>query len=121
MPKLTIEGEGTFDVDEGKRLVNAIEDCGVDVGHRCGGHARCTTCRVEFASGEPDRMTRAERDKLNEAGLAGRMRLACQCLAEGDMELKVLMRVSAEGWDGPGPRPEPQITPPPQWTTIPEG
>ena len=49
MPKLTVEGVGTFDVPAGKRLVLALEDeAGVDQLHACGGNARCTTCRVEF-------------------------------------------------------------------------
>ena len=61
MPKLTIEGYTTVDVPDGKRLVVAIEqDAGVDVLHACGGNGRCTTCRVEFVSGEPDRWTEAE-------------------------------------------------------------
>ena len=55
MPKLTVEGVGTFDVPEGKRLVLALEDeAKIDqLPHACGGNARCTTCRVEFVSGEP--------------------------------------------------------------------
>ena len=49
MPKLTVEGFPTVDVETGKRLVLAIEqDAGVDILHACGGNARCTTCRVEF-------------------------------------------------------------------------
>ena len=60
MPKLTVEGFATVDVEEGKRLVLAIEkDAGVDILHACGGNARCTTCRIEFVDGEPARMTRA--------------------------------------------------------------
>ena len=47
MPKLEVEGAGTFDVEEGKRLVLAIEeDAGVDILHRCGSYAKCTTCRI---------------------------------------------------------------------------
>ena len=53
MPTITIEGVGACEAAEGRRLVLAIEDCGVDIGHRCGGHARCTTCRVRFIDGEP--------------------------------------------------------------------
>ena len=120
MPKLEIEGEGTFEVAEGERLVLAIEGCGVDIGHRCGGFARCTTCRVEFVEGEPGRMTAAERDKLAERDLLGQLRLSCQCLVEGDMKLKVLMRTAEQGWSDPGPPPAPEITPPPEWTGFPE-
>jgi hypothetical protein len=51
------------------RLVRALERNGVDVLHACGGNARCTTCRVEFVSGEPDRMTVAEQGRLQQRGL----------------------------------------------------
>ena len=35
MPRLEVEGVGAFDVEEGKRLVLAIEeDAGVDILHR---------------------------------------------------------------------------------------
>ena len=47
MPTLTVEGFGTFDIEDGKRLVLALEeDAKVDQLHACGGNARCTTCRV---------------------------------------------------------------------------
>ena len=43
----TVEAVGikTFEVEEGRRLVLALEDAGIDILHRCGGNARCTTCR----------------------------------------------------------------------------
>ena len=68
MPKLIIEGFGEFEVPKGTRLVRAIEDSGVDILHRCGGNARCTTCRVKFHCCEPEKMTQAERDKLAKTG-----------------------------------------------------
>ena len=53
MPTLTVEDLGQYVVPQGKRLVLALEqDAGIDQLHACGGHARCTTCRVEFVSGE---------------------------------------------------------------------
>ena len=80
MPKLTVEGYGTFEVPHGKRLVLAVEqDAGVDILHACGGNARCTTCRVEFLAGEPELMTEAEKNKLAERALTG-VRLACQII-----------------------------------------
>ena len=70
MPQLTVEGYGTFEVAADKRLVLAIEqDAHVDILHACGGNARCTTCRVEFISGEPPRMTIAEKTRMEEKGL----------------------------------------------------
>src|SRR6478609_5033667 len=72
MPKLTVEGVGSFEVPQGKRLVLALEDeAGVDQLHACGGNARCTTCRVEFVSGEPEQMTAAEKTVLAARGLTG--------------------------------------------------
>lgn len=118
MAKLEIEGYGSHEVAAGTRLVNAIEACGVDVSHRCGGYAGCTTCRVEFSAGEPQRITRAEAEKLKKAGLAGTARLSCQCLVEGEMALKVLMPVSQEAWSEPGPAPEDHITPDPEWLEL---
>jgi ferredoxin len=115
MPTLTIEGQGPFEVDAGTRLVNAIRDAGVDIGHRCGGYARCTTCRVEISAGEPSRMTRAEQEKHQQAGLEDGVRLACQLLVEGDMTVRPLMLVSEQGWPDGGAEPAPEITPEPEW------
>lgn len=115
MATLTIEGEGTFEVEEGTRLVNAISEAGVDIGHRCGGHARCTTCRVVFLAGEPERITRAEKEKREAAGLEPGVRLACQVLAAGEMRVKPLMLASEQGWPDPGKQPEEEITPEPEW------
>ncbi len=73
MPRIEVEGAGTFDVEEGKRLVLAIkEDAGVDILHRCGAYAKCTTCRVEFLEGEPNRMTQAELEVSRAATFSGR-------------------------------------------------
>ena len=81
MPKLEVEGVGAFDVEEGKRLVLAIEeDASVDILHRCGAYAKCTTCRVEYVDGEPEQMTQAEREILQTKNLAGQVRLSCQIL-----------------------------------------
>lgn len=117
MPKLKVEGFGEFEVPQGKRLVKAIEGSGVDILHRCGGNARCTTCRVEFLAGEPDRRTVAERDKLKEKGESG-IRLSCQCLVEGDMHVRVINTLASTGLDDPGPEPADYITPEPEWVDL---
>jgi ferredoxin len=117
MPQLEIEGHGTFDVVEGTRLVHAIEANGVDILHRCGGYAKCTTCRIEFTAGEPDTMTVAERDKLAEQNLLGNVRLSCQILCDHDMAVRPLMTVTSTNLPDPGPAPEAHITPEPEWTT----
>ena len=70
MPRIEVEDAGTFAVAEGKRLVLAIEeDAGVDILHRCGSYARCTTCRIEYLEGEPEKMTKAELEVLESRDL----------------------------------------------------
>ena len=116
MPKLTVEGFATVDVEEGKRLVLAIEqDAGVDVLHACGGNARCTTCRVEFIEGEPMRMTEAEKQVLMAKGAVG-VRLSCQIVCDHDMTVRAISRLKDSGRPNPGGPPAPEITPPPVWT-----
>jgi ferredoxin len=115
MPKLTVEGFSTVDVETGKRLVLAIEqDAKVDILHACGGNARCTTCRIEFISGEPLRMTLAEKSKMAEKGLTG-VRLSCQIVCDHDMTVRAISRLAGSGRPDPGGTPEPSIQPPPEW------
>ncbi|MFN7982086.1 MAG: 2Fe-2S iron-sulfur cluster-binding protein [Vicinamibacterales bacterium] len=115
MPKLTVEGVGTFDVPQGKRLVLALQDeCGVDVLHACGGNARCTTCRVEFIEGEPAQRTMAEQERLAAKGLSG-VRLSCQIACDHDMTVRAISRLAGSGRPDPGPRPADGILPEPQW------
>jgi ferredoxin len=120
VPKLEVEDVGTFEVEEGKRLVLAIEeDAGVDILHRCGSYAKCTTCRIEYLQGEPEKMTRAELEVLESRDLLGQVRLSCQALCDHDMKVRVLMTVSSTGLDDPGPHPESHITPEPEWVDKP--
>ena len=115
MPNLTVEEVGQFEVPEGKRLVLALEqDAKIDQLHACGGHARCTTCRVEFLDGEPDRMTVAERDVLAARGLSG-IRLSCQILCTQDMKVRAISRLAGSGRKDAGHTPAAEIEPPPQW------
>jgi ferredoxin len=115
MPKLTVDGYGTFEVPDGKRLVLAIEqDAKVDILHACGGNARCTTCRVEFIAGEPKRQTKAEKERLEARGLTG-VRLSCQILCDHDLAVRAISRLEGSGRPDPGPQPADSITPPPEW------
>ena len=113
MPKLTVEGVGDFQVPDNKRLVLALEDeAHVDQLHACGGNARCTTCRVEFVAGEPDKMTQAEKSTLAARGLTG-VRLSCQVLCDHDMTLRAISRLAGSGRKDAGPRPADTIQPEP--------
>ena len=116
MPKLSVEGVGAFDVEEGKRLVLALtDDSGVDQLHACGGNARCTTCRVEFVEGEPNQMTAAEKTVL-EARQATGVRLSCQIPCQRDMTVRIISRLEGSGRRDAGPRPNDDIQPQPiEW------
>lgn len=116
MPKIEIEGVGSFEVPAGKRLVNALTDeCGIDQLHACGGLARCTTCRVEVVGGDASPMGDAEHAKLVEKGLADRpeLRLSCQMTVIGDLSLRVISRFAGSGKKDSGPRPAETIGQPP--------
>ena len=120
VPKITVPEFGTFEIDQGKRLVLALEDNGVDISHRCGGNAQCTTCRVVFTEGEPENMTEAEKSLLQSKIEGGEesaklVRLSCQIIVNQDMSIEPQMLVSKMDWDEPGKRPEEKVTPPPVW------
>ncbi len=119
MPKLTVENVGEFEVPAGKRLVLALTDeAGIDQLHACGGNVRCTTCRVEFVSGEPQRMTVAERQVLAARGLSG-VRLSCQISCENDMAVRAISRLEGSGRADAGNRPSDELQPQPvEWTEI---
>jgi ferredoxin len=108
MPKIqadTANGLVETEAPAGKKLVLAIEDAGVDILHRCGGNARCTTCRVEILEGEPGDMGELERNRLAvEAELAPNTRLSCQIRVNSDLKVRVINQSSVRGMD-PGPRP----------------
>jgi ferredoxin len=116
MPILTVDGVGEFEVPQGKRLVLAlVQDAGIDQLHACGGNARCTTCRVEFVSGEPEQMTIAEKNVLAARGLAG-VRLSCQITCDHDMTVRAISRLEGSGRKDLGHEPTADIQPPPEWT-----
>jgi len=108
MPKIeatTATGTQTIEGPEGKKLVLVLEDAGVDILHRCGGNARCTTCRVEVLEGEPGDMGELERNRLAlEAELAENVRLSCQIRVHNDLKVRVINQASVKGMDA-GPRP----------------
>jgi len=103
--KICAMGFEPFEVAEGSKLALALEQNGVDVSHRCGGQAKCTTCRVSIKGEEPA-MGDTERLSLEEDGVLGQFRLSCQIRVDRDYDLEVLMRASEQGWD-PGIELEP--------------
>jgi ferredoxin len=105
MPTVTVDGEKSFEVEPGKKLVLAIEDAGIDIMHRCGGNARCTTCRVEVLGGDVAAPEELEQNRLAREGeIAPNIRLSCQIHVNSDLWVAVINRASVQGVD-PGPRP----------------
>jgi ferredoxin len=108
MPKIQAEtANGLVETEgpAGKKLVLVLEDAGIDILHRCGGNARCTTCRVEVLEGEQGEMGEFERNRLAvEAELAPNIRLSCQIRVNGDLKVRVINQASVRGID-PGTRP----------------
>ena len=101
----TANGLVETEAPDGKKLVLALEDAGIDILHRCGGNARCTTCRVEILEGDAGEMGELERNRLAvEAELAANVRLSCQIRVHNDLNVRVINQASVRGMD-PGPRP----------------
>ena len=108
MPRIeaiTATGSQEIDGPEGKKLVLVLEDAGIDILHRCGGNARCTTGRVEVLAGDPGEMGELERNRLAmETDLPDHVRLSCQVRVHDDLKVQVINQVSVRGMDA-GPRP----------------
>jgi ferredoxin len=106
MPTIQVEGKGSFECEEGKKLVLVLEDNGVDILHRCGGNAKCTTCRVEIFEGDAGSMSEAEAALLDAKGLKEEnIRLSCQIRVHSDLSVKPVMTASESGME-PGARPQ---------------
>lgn len=107
MPQVTVEGGSSFEVPAGKKLVLGIEDAGIDILHRCGGIARCTTCRVEVLQGAESLppLSEAEIDALEDPDLIAKYRLSCQVRVQSDLTVRVWGRASEQGIT-PGDRPD---------------
>ncbi|MDQ4044266.1 MAG: (2Fe-2S)-binding protein [Chloroflexota bacterium] len=107
MPTVRVKGEAPFEAEEGRRLVLAIEDAGIDILHRCGGNARCTTCRVEVLEGDPGPKTEAEAKRLETVSeRTEATRLSCQIQVRDDLVVSVKNRLHEKPELGDaGPRP----------------
>ncbi|HSK73698.1 MAG TPA: 2Fe-2S iron-sulfur cluster-binding protein [Pyrinomonadaceae bacterium] len=101
----TAQGKIAFEAEEGRKLVLCLEDNGIDILHRCGGNARCTTCRVEVLGGDPGEIGEAEKTILaTKTDLNDHTRLSCQVRVMDDLHVNVVNQASVKGIDA-GPRP----------------
>lgn len=110
MPHVTVVGGEAFEVEMGKKLVLALEDNGINILHRCGGNAICTTCRVEVLEGDYLEVTQKEKKAFSNKGIEDDLliddclRLSCQILVNGDITVRPIMTVENTGKSA-GPRP----------------
>ena len=109
MPYVTVFGGETFEVNMEKKLVLALEDNGVNILHRCGGNAICTTCRVEILAGNYLDVTEKEQKAFANKGIDELLfddclRLSCQILVNGDITVCPIMTVENTR-KSVGPRP----------------
>ena len=106
MHKITAEtanGTVAFEAEKGRKLVLCLEDNGVDILHRCGGNAKCTTCRVEILSGDPGEIGEPEKIILaTKTDLNDHTRLSCQVRLIDDLHVKVIRQASVEGLEAGG-------------------
>jgi len=102
----TANGTVEFDAEAGTKLTLALEDNGVDIMHRCGGNARCTTCRVEVMSDNVGERTDDEAAILStKEGISDITRLSCQVRLADDIHVRVINQASVMEID-PGTRPQ---------------
>ena len=87
-------GDVTIQGAHGKTILEIALDNGISHAHACGGHARCSTCRVAVLAGGPNLSPRnSDETKLaKRLGLPDDVRLACQTRIAGPLRLRRLIR-----------------------------
>ncbi|MGB0591883.1 MAG: peroxidase family protein [Myxococcota bacterium] len=94
MFEVTYERSGVQHVDTpGMTLLDISKQNAVSHYHACGGHARCSTCRVLIVAGADNLAPRtdAERALVERKGLPNEVRLACQTKVMGPVTVKRLV------------------------------
>jgi adenylate cyclase len=94
MFEVTYERSGVQRVEAaGMTLLDVSKQNSVSHYHACGGHARCSTCRVLVVEGADNLTprTKAERALVERKGLPEEVRLACQAKVMGPVTVKRLV------------------------------
>ncbi len=89
MFKITFRSGTSIEVEleQESTLLSAAAKGGAGLNHRCGGHARCGTCRVSVVEGAEhlSEMGAAEARILKILKAPPEQRLACQAWARGEV------------------------------------
>ncbi len=91
MPEIHSQTDDTtIPVAEGGTILQATLEAGIDHTHVCGGHARCSTCRVYVLEGLEHCLPRNEKEQriADKLGFPDHIRLACQTRIKGDVTIK---------------------------------
>lgn len=104
-PMLNLPNGKTVRVPPGATALEALRDAGIAMASVCGGHGRCTTCRLHCGSGieqlsEPGTIEAAA---LKSIQAPRGMRLACQIRPTNDLAVAPLMPPNASARDGRRP------------------
>jgi adenylate cyclase len=94
MPRVTYFHELTLeDVPGGQTLLDVSIRHRIPHLHQCGGHARCTTCRVQILDGlsNVSSLGEVEQKVASQRGWDEFTRLACQTRVEGDVVIRRLL------------------------------
>lgn len=104
-PMLSLPNGRFIRVPPGATALEALRDAGVPMASVCGGHGRCTTCRIHCGSGV-DHLTppgQIEAAALQSIEAPKHMRLACQVRPQNDLAVAPLLPPNATARDGRRP------------------
>lgn len=90
---LVYESDGTFPAESGSTILETSLKNGIPHVHACGGHARCSTCRVIVLEGEEnlDPPSDDEKRLAEKKGFGPGIRLACRARIRGDARIRRLV------------------------------
>jgi adenylate cyclase len=94
MPTIRILPEDTLiEALVGETLLEASLRAGIAHAYACGGHARCSTCRVEVSDGIDDCAPRTDAEQIlaERLGFDRSLRLACQTVPQADLTMRRLV------------------------------
>ncbi len=86
--RITVNGQKTFEIPVGGKLLNALADQGVFVSSACGGGGTCAQCRVKVLQGGGDILA-TEQSHINRREAKEGCRLSCQVAVKQDMKIEV--------------------------------
>ena len=99
MTKITcLPDRKEVDVRDGDTILEAILRANIAHAYACGGHARCSTCRVWILEGLENCLARSDRERslTDRLGFGPEARLACQTRIAGDVKLRRLVLDEAD-------------------------